>query len=544
MANSSGLSRRQLLGSVATALAAGSAAVVLPSLVEDSSGATPAYHIADLAGGVGDDGGWTIPDDPRVYAAHLLRRTGFAPRSDEIDAIAGLTLAEMVDRVMDFGAADDVDEVLASLGVDPLENPQEAGRWWALRMVHSTRPMLERMTLFWHDHFATAIHKVKDPWLMLGQNELLREMALGNFRDLVLATAKDPAMLVWLDNRLNVKGSPNENYARELMELHTTGPGIYTEDDVKEAARAFTGWGLIRENQQEFRAKLQELQQQLADDTLTNGERRMLLAEIAKLERDYPLVFHFFPGQHDYGEKTFLGETGPWDGDDIIDILVKQDACADFVCRKLYSHFVGAEPTDGTMNVLKATYFDSEYELRPVVREIVLSRPFFSDEAYRARIKSPAEFVAGSARALGAETNGFGLTYAMAGLGQQLFDPPNPAGWPGGLAWINSNTVITRSNTAMAISAARGKGGADAYGSIDPAALIGDAEEAGEIVERLVDLLLDGNVTNADLNAMVEYLHTGAGGSYEEFDLSDKSVDEKVRGLVYLILSSPLYQLS
>ena len=552
MKMSRGLSRRAFLGGTVAA-AAGTAGAFTFWLIDFPMGSSVHVSPGDAAD-VNARASFEFPPGRRAEAAHLLRRAGFGGSRAEMESLAGLSREEAVDRVMDFSVADHADSVLSELGVDPWNHPDQIGRWWALRMVYSSRPMLERFTLFWHDHFATSIQKVKDPWLMLGQNQLLRSHALGSFRDLVLATAKDPAMLIWLDNRLNVKGNPNENYARELMELHTIGIGNYTETDVKEAARAFTGWGLRRREQRTFRLRAQELREAAASPDLSASQRRDIRRELRMLERDYPLEFTFSPEHQDEGIKTFLGETGPWDGEDIIDLLVQSDACADFICHKLFAHLAYEEPSEATIDQLKATYFRSGYRLQPVVREILLSPEFYSDRAYRSRIKSPAQFVAGTVRALDGQTDGFGLDSAMASQGQHLFNPPNPAGWPGGPAWINGNTIIGRSNFAAEVAAARPSGenvspegrqrDRASHGWIDPASLLADATEAGQVAQTLVELLLDGNVTAGDLNILVEYLHTGPGGSYQEFSLTERSIDHKVRGLIHLILASPLYELS
>ena len=221
---------------------------------------------------------------------------------------------------------------------------------------------------------------------MMAQNELLREYALGNFKEMVTRIARDPAMLVWLDNRSNVKNHPNENWSRELLELFTMGEGNYTDQDVMEAARAFTGWGLKRRG-----------------------------------------AFHFFPGRHDFGAKTFLNRSGAFDGDDIIDIIFEQDATAEFISRKLFAFFVHPDPPEELIAELAKVFRQNDYEIRPLMRAIFEHPEFYSDRAYRSLIKSPADLFVGLFRELGKSDTVF-LPRFMASTGQELFAPPDVSG--------------------------------------------------------------------------------------------------------------------
>ncbi|HEY8506382.1 MAG TPA: DUF1800 domain-containing protein, partial [Gemmataceae bacterium] len=276
------------------------------------------------------------------------------------------------------------------------------------------------MTLFWHNHFATSIAKVRLPLLMRDQNLLLREHALGKFGPLVQAVSKDPAMLVWLDSNSNVKGKPNENYARELMELFTLGVGNYTERDVREAARAFTGWHTNVNPQAGFNI---------------NDPR-------------FKPAFTFQRALHDDGEKTVLGRTGKWDGDDVVRIVLGQPACARFIARKFYRDFVGeaVAPPDALIEPLADCFRKSDYDIADLLKTVLRSRHFYSDFAYRQRVKSPAEYVVGLLRGLGAElpaeAPGLSLPAAMQELGQTLFAPPSVKGWDGGGAWLNTATLL------------------------------------------------------------------------------------------------------
>ena len=283
---------------------------------------------------------------------------------------------------------------------------QRLATWWGERMLGTTRPLEEKLTLFWHGHFATGNTKVRDARMMVRQNEMLRANANGSFRDLLLGILRDPAMLVYLDNGENVKDHPNENFGRELLELFSLGVGNYTERDIREGARAFTGW--------------------------TNDV----------------LEFKFDAEQHDFGEKTFLGRTGPFDGDDIIDILLEQPAAAEFIAAKLYRYFVREEIDDAVRAELAAVFRDAGYELQPLLTRIFLSRDFYSAASYATQIKSPVQLVVSTYRKLGLTELPTipDFNRLTAGLGQTLFNPPNVAGWAGGRTWVTPATLLERGN--------------------------------------------------------------------------------------------------
>ena len=273
------------------------------------------------------------------------------------------------------------------------------------------------MTLFWHDHFATSQEKITNYELMLAQIETLRKHANGNFRDLLVAVAQDPAMLIWLDNRENVKGHPNENFAREVMELFTMGEGQgYTEADIREVARAFTGW---------------------------------TLRPITTVRDDARFVDD--PRLHDHGVKSFLGEKGNFNGHDAIDIILKQPATSRFIARKLYESFVHNQPSPEVNQQLAKILKESSYDLKPVLKTMFLSRDFYSTATVGIRIKEPVQFVISTYRKLGIQQlPGIpGYLEATEALGQTLFYPPNVAGWPGDRSWINPATLLARGNFAQ-----------------------------------------------------------------------------------------------
>ena len=280
------------------------------------------------------------------------------------------------------------------------------GYWWAHRMLTTRRPLEEKMTLFWHGHFATSEEKVRDYRKMQQQNQLLRAHATGNFRTLLIAVAQDPAMLAYLDAAVNIKGAPNENFAREIMELFTLGVGHYSEQDIREAARAFTGWNYTG------------------------------------------LAFVVNPAQHDDGHKTVLGQQGNFDGVQVIDILLAQPAAADFIAAKIYRYFVREElsaPLQARLGHLLRT---SNYEIAPFLETIFNSRDFYSDASVASRIKPPVELVVSTYRKMGLTTvpgmpDFNDLTES---LGQKLLFPPNVAGWAHGQSWITPGLLFARGN--------------------------------------------------------------------------------------------------
>lgn len=285
---------------------------------------------------------------------------------------------------------------------------------WLHRMLLTPHPLRERMTLFWHDHFATSNAKVGNPSLMRRQNSLLRREALGDFRALLTAMAKDPAMLLWLDSTTNRKAHPNENYAREVMELFTLGRGHYSEKDIQEAARAFTG-------------------------TFVQGDG-----------------YRHVASQHDGGAKTILGRTGSFAGDDVAAILLDQPACAEYLCGKLFALFVSEvdPPSPDLLAPLAAAFRDSGYQISVPVAMILRSRLFFDPAMRRRRVKSPVEFTVGTIRALeivNPTVSSDALAETTAGMGQALFLPPSVAGWDGGPSWINTTTTLARTNFILAL---------------------------------------------------------------------------------------------
>jgi len=359
---------------------------------------------------------------------HLLARTGFGlPDRRDIARFADLTYPQTVDILLDEAQstpAPDEPDWGGYSDPAPIEwkswdperrktfrvRQRQAGwllkRWWVRQMLNTPTPLRERMTLFWHNHFVSALMKVKSPPLMLAQNQLLRRHALGNFADMLRAIAVDPAMLMYLDGRMNRKQNPNENFAREVMELFTLGDEkIYSEQDIKEAARAFTGW--------------------------------MIEPQTG--------AFVFRSNRHDAGEKNFLGQRGTFNGDDILAILLKQPGTATFITTRLWREFVGTAPEPTTINRLADQFRRSGYELRPLVQAILLSDQFHAATTPGNIVKSPVDMVVGTVRFFGPDRLDTGkVAKVLKNLGQDLFDPPNVKGWPGGTTWVTTASLAQR----------------------------------------------------------------------------------------------------
>ena len=362
-------------------------------------------------------------------AGHLLNRAGFGARPADLAEFSRLTREAAIDRLLASTPSDARTPVPAELAeyVPPMrvrqlsdeerrELQRKTGialrRWWVDTLFAAQTPaeqLRERMTLFWHNHFVSSVQKVKSAKLMLDQNRLLRRHALGRFDELLHAVGKDPAMVVYLDSASSRRGSPNENFAREVMELFTLGEGNYGEQDVKEAARAFTGWSIEP----------------------ASGE------------------FRWRPFAHDNGIKTVLGVSGKLDGDAVLDILLARPQTAEHLTRKLWREFVSPTPDEREVRRIAARLRASGYDLRLALGELLRSPAFWAAENRQSLVKSPVDYVVGSFNTLAMEPPD---TAALAGLlrqlGQDLFAPPNVKGWPGGEAWINSSTLLVRKQMA------------------------------------------------------------------------------------------------
>jgi hypothetical protein len=499
------------------------------------------------------------PDDrtrwDRKWISHLYRRAGFGATLDELRAAEQRGPKATLDHLLQGEpGCDELLPALLTAGqyTAAANNSAQLRGWWLYCMLHSGHPLREKLTLFWHNHFATSIAKVNSTREMFNQNKLLREHALGKFGPFLLAMSKDAAMLHWLDSNSNIKGKPNENYAREVMELFSLGVGNYTEKDIREAARAFTGWHTDSDGfGYEFNARL-----------------------------------------HDDGVKTVLGVTGNWNGDDVVRILLKQPAAARFLVRKLYRFYISEtqEPSDSFLEPLAESFRKSDYDIAALVRTMLSSRHFYSEYAFHQRIKSPVEYVLGAVRAVYRDYDPNDkrhqaltqqdLVRQIDSMGQLLFAPPNVKGWRGAKAWLNTSTLLARDNFVQGLAmgtlwgtgingdvafaedaavevtvpaepdtppgAAKGAPPKPAdrpeegapHAAFDPARVIHEEKVTAtkEIVRLLLDVHLPGGVRPSAEAKLVAFVSAG--------NPKGAALDRRVRETVHAIMTMPEYQLA
>jgi hypothetical protein len=469
------------------------------------------------------------------WAGHLFRRAAFGANPDRIARAVRDGLEPTIKELL-AGSADreSNDAILARAGEQfvALESIDMIRGWWIYAMLHGGHPLREKMTLFWHNHFATSVVKVKSPALMYRQNQLLRKHSLGKFGPFLREVGRDVAMLLWLDSNQSVKGRPNENYARELLELFSLGVGNYTETDVREAARAFTGWHTDEEQ----------------------------------------TAFAFNKDDHDDGTKTVLGRSGKWTGDDLVPILLDQPACGMFIAGKLYHEFISeTAPPRALLEPLAKRFRASGGDIADLIGTMLRSRLFFSPHALLRRIKSPVEFVLGAVQAAWTGPVGTpGLAAAIGKMGQKLFAPPNVKGWPGGRAWLSTSTLLARNNFADEVAMGKGSTNRPAgpfdseaeelfvpvppppksdekkqpkYQPTDPPPAFDvaarfkkiDATKPGDTVEQLLDLFLPGCASNNTRKQVSAYLADGRP--------TGAHLRERIREAAHAVLCSAEYQL-
>jgi len=349
-------------------------------------------------------------------AAHLFRRAGFGGTTDEIRQALADGLEGSVDKLLHYQSQpNDLLELrLARLNLYLKSDGKlsDLARWWLVRMIFTARPLEERMTLFWLNHFATAYEKVLHIGWLKSENNTIRENCLGTFRSLLFAVAQDPAMMYWLDTWQNTKTNPNENFGREILELFTLGVGHYSEADVRAAARSFTGWSI-------------------------NGNDS---------------IFQFNSDDHDFSEKTFLGQVGTWNGTDIIRMVCSESAHAQFMAAKLFSYFAYSDPEPAVVDRLARLYLDFDTNLTVLVRAILTSEEMYSAKSLWRKIKSPIEHVVIPSRQLLLADDVDNAFQYLVQEGQTPFDPPDVSGWDDGLSWISPATLLNRMNFADALS--------------------------------------------------------------------------------------------
>ena len=479
-------------------------------------------------------------------ASHLLARAGFGGTPGQARALANMGLDDAVDYIVDFQSVDAPIVRPDQFDQDIMRPPTEAEqrqirdarqsgdeaaverfrrdrqrrqqadrqqmadfqRWWLTRMIETPRPLEEKLTLFWHGHFATSYRAIEDSYHMFVQNQMFRANAAGNFRMLVRGIVHDPAMLRYLNNNQNRRGSPNENLARELMELFTLGEGHgYTEDDIKEGARALTGY-TYDDNSFVFRARM-----------------------------------------HDPGVKTILGEAGRWDGDDFVEIILGQRFASEFICLKLYRFFVNDLPEEPDKNTrafvtkLAKKLRSDKYELRPMLRSLFRSQHFYDQANMAAQIKSPIQLIVQAIRTMRTPVRSLNtLIAASALMGQRLGFPPSVKGWDGGRSWINTSTLFVRQNIVLYLLTGRRP---NAYAwqsdgsSFDARPMLADLAATGEpvaarnAVTYLLRCMLGQEPHQERIEAVMAYVNRAGG----ELD------DETLTGVLSLITAMPEYQL-
>jgi uncharacterized protein (DUF1800 family) len=474
---------------------------------------------------------------------HLFRRAGFGASQEQVDEFADMGVRAATQHLIDYeDVPDDVDGLIGKPGLVgvtargaflPAENIIDARQRWLFRMVHSRRPLQEKMALFWHNHFATAYSKIngvfgglegtrmlaakknENPGGILGQLELFREHALGNFRDLLIAVAQDPAMLVWLDGRTNVRGRPQENFARELMELFTMGVGTFEETDVYAGARVFTGWNLTR-----------------VGGAATTGYYRFNYAANQHDTAAKDFTFPIYPD----GNRRIAARSeaqGMQDGIDLINAVARHPATGPRLARKLYQYFINEieEPDAAFIQDVARTYYNSSFEMKPVIEKILDSPQFRNRSNYYARYSWPVEFVVRSIKEVG--WTGFSVNDTLTPLinmGQQLFEPPDVNGWDLGPGWFSSGAMLARMNFAAQLATNQ------KFNLRDASRGFGRTPES--LVSHIMDRLSPPEFEGDCYRALIDY--TRAGGNWTG---SDAQVATKASGLVHLIVGSGDYQL-
>ncbi|MCC7293515.1 MAG: DUF1800 domain-containing protein [Phycisphaerales bacterium] len=497
--------------------------------------------------------GWTRDD-----AAHLLRRAAFGGTPEQIDRFHALGRQGAVSELVDY---EKVKAAFEPPSVMPYEPPpfykegplapeerQEVIRirrqnhiiefsnmseWWLRRMISTPRPLEEKLTLFWHGHFTSGMREVENPRFLYDQNQLFRRLAKGSFGELVKAISADPAMLRYLDNVSNVAGHPNENYARELLELFTMGEGNYSENDIKAVARAFTGWTINRATGTPF----------------------------------------FEMQKHDFGFKALFGQFRRFNGYDVVDLILAQPATAKHVAHELWVYFAGTEPDPAVLTYLASTFQRSNFSIEALLRAMFMHDAFYAPAVKFAAVKSPAELVVGTYRLLELPpSNAASLATALRRMGQELFQPPNVKGWDGGLKWINTSTLLERYNfvvgalygneapregeqmamrmqqmmsdmppeMASELKLATRDPNVD-QPPFDPAPLLRKykLDTAEKIVDHFASRLLQQPLPERMRRTLLDRLKSQVGDSP---NWDSESATTAIRGLIHLIVSTPEYQ--
>ena len=487
-------------------------------------------------------------------ARHLLWRAGFGGTPEQVQTLVGWGPEKSVDYILDVEKVpyEDVnpnqfdkdlkrsptpeeqrmiaaarrtqdEESLARIRAAQQERDRadrkqmsDIQRFWLRRIIETPRPLEEKMTLFWHGHFATNFRTIENSYHMFAQNRLFRRFALGNFGELLFQIIRDPAMIAYLNNNQSRKQKPNENLAREIMELFSLGIGAYTEHDIKEGARALTGYTFN-------------------DD-----------------------AFVYRQNDHDTGGKTILGQTGNWDGDEFVKIILAQKACSRFIARKLYKNFVAdILPLEATENDkaldpsmkraiddLASTMLSAKYEIKPVLRRLFLSEHFYDAQVRNQQIKSPIQLVVGAVRSLNTPVRDLAiLVDALDLMGQNLFLPPSVKGWDGGRSWVNTSTLYVRQNILAFLLTGKKPQGYDALSDaekFDPTPLLAELAKADpgaeKDINKVIDYLLRFTLGSAPTEAQADLKEFASG-------LGTGATRDMIVGMLLLITAMPEYQL-
>jgi uncharacterized protein (DUF1800 family) len=475
-------------------------------------------------------------------AAHLLRRAGFGGSEEEIDALAQKgTNQAAVDYLLNYGSIDNssLDQILSTAfnfsdpGENQTFNQNIIRTWWITRMVFSKRQFEEKMTLFWHNHFATALSKVQERFMYI-QNLTLRQNALARFDDLLLKVAQDPAMMLWLDTTTSTRATPNENWPRELQELFTmgindvvTGQPNYTEDDVKQISRAFTGWRFRR----------------------TPGNTD-------------PFSYQWFldNNQFDAGPKTVYGQTANFTGQDIITVIAAKPATARYLVYKLFTFFVypldlASASDKATIDKFANIYMSTNHSIKELVRAIFTSEEFFSLRARYGLVKQPIEFIVGALRNLKATYNPAiannrqtdnQLQTRSRLIGEDIFNPPDVAGWEFNLGWVNTTTMLERFNFANLLATTRQPNNTSQVGFWIPTDNLRGWTKGTtkKTVKVFLNLMGPVEVSPPTNKLLRKYLSMDDAGNQIEWVVNDSVIDKKVRGLIHQIMSLPEFQMN
>ncbi len=494
-----------------------------------------------------------MPADAYTRMAHLLRRAAFGARPDEIrDVYLKQGFEATVDQLVNYENVPESPNVRAvpTDANGPIDitriSMDQVTDWWLERMIETRRPLQELLVIFWHDHFATANDpdKISNPKYLYWQNQLLRQQATGTFRDLLKGINKDPAMIIWLDSVLNSKRSPNENYARELMEIFSLGlenffAGAYAEQDVQQAARAFTGWYLKPDP----------------------GYRTFNLAGPPNGALTDPAQVLDLPprtpnntrpaNDHDYSNKTVYGVTQNLDGDDIVDLILDREPqrtfAAKLIGKKLFEYFAYSDPEPHVVEHLAAVLKRNNFSFKALLRDLFLNtKEFYSDKALFAVVKWPVHYVISALRLLQTRVDGATLITPLRNMGQWLFYPPDVFGWPGGAEWFGTSPLFARMNWANSFAANRSPTTGIPLDNVLTTAGLSANATAEQVVDYFINLLIQRPLAPRVRQALVDYLKKRDDGTLGDFSLNtDKGASseyKKLRGLLHLLLSRPEFQ--